>query len=257
MVNTRSPKQAPQLDALLKERGAHPVSYPCIDIAPPLDPTPLGEAVRKVTSGGFEWLVFTSTNAVEAVDDLMHRLDIPAADLSGVSVAAVGPGTAAVMRDRLGIDADLIPEEYVAESLAEQLLARHAQHVLVPQADRARDTLVRILSAADVDVTTVTAYRTVPGTGGDDVPFLLRSGRIDAVVFASPSAVKNMAARFAQEDGAWDDLNEICVACIGPVTAQAAHRLGLQVRVEPGDHTIPGLVEDLERYYREAKRIGG
>ena len=254
VVNTRSPKQAGELDALLEARGARPLSYPCIDIAPALDPAPLDAALRQVVDGAFDWLVFTSANAVEAAKTRLEGLGIQPGQMSRARVAAVGPGTAAAIADRLGIDADLCPEEYLAEALAEQLVARQARRVLVPQAERAREALCRILTANGIEVEAVTAYRTVLGGGGADVPRLLRAGRIDAVVFASPSAVNNMAVRFEREDGDWEDLRKVCIACIGPVTSAAAERRGLEVQVLAQDHTIPDLVDSLERYYRDGTR---
>jgi uroporphyrinogen III methyltransferase/synthase len=256
VVNTRSPKQARDLDALLEERGAHPLSYPCIDIAPALDPAPLDRALRQAAEGAFGWLVLTSANAVEAVGARLGELGIPPGRLAGTSVAAVGPGTAAALADRLGMTADLFPEDYQAEALAEQLVDRGAQNVLVPQAEQAREALVRILVANHVEVEVVTAYRTVLGTGGVDVPRLARDGRVDAVVFASPSAVDNMAARFERENGDWGDLKKVCVACIGPVTSAAAERRGLEVHVEPRDHTVLGVVNGLEQYYQDRRQAG-
>lgn len=256
VVNTRSPKQARELDLLLEERGAHPLPYPCIDIAPPLDLAPLDRALRQAAEGAYSWLVFTSANAVEAVESRLRDLAIPAEQIPRARVATVGPGTAKALMDRLGIAAELYPEEYLAEALASQLVARGAQRVLIPQAERAREALVRILGANGVEVEAVTAYRTVIGSGGVDVPGLLRSGRVDAVVFASPSAVDNMAARFDRESGDWEDLSRVCVACIGPVTSAAAGRRGLEVQVVAGDHTVIGLVDGLERYYQSTKRQG-
>lgn len=256
MVNTRSPKQARELDVLLEERLAHPLSYPCIDIAAALDPAPLDRALRQAAEGAFGWLVFTSANAVEAVEARLAELGIAPGQLARTRVAAVGPGTAAALAERLAIAADLCPEEYLAEALAEQLVARRAERVLVPQAERARETLVSTLVASGVEVEAVTAYRTVLGSGGVDVPRLLRDGRVDAVVFASPSAVDNMAVRFAREKGDWDDLKKVCIACIGPVTSAAAERRGLVVQVQAADHTMRGLVEGLEGYYRNSTLTG-
>ncbi len=255
VVNTRSPKQAQELDLLLEQRGALPLSYPCIDIAPPLDPTPLNAAMRRAAEGAFDWLVFTSANAVDAVEARLRELGLDAEQLAQMRVAAVGPGTAAALADRLGISAVLYPEDYQGEALAEQLVARRAQRVLVPQAERAREALVSILTAHGVEVEAVTAYRTVMGSGGVDVPRLLQEGEVDAVVFASPSAVDNMAARFGRENGSWDDLQrdhprKVCIACIGPITSAAAERRGLRVDVLPGEHTLAALVDALEQYYR-------
>ena len=151
-----------------KERRAHPLPYPCIDIAPALDPAPLDRALRQAAAGAYDWLVFTSANAVEAVETRLRDLAIPAGQMARAHVATVGSGTAATLMDRLGIGADLYPEEYLAETLAKQLIARGAQKVLVPQAERAREALVRLLRASGVEVEAVTAYRTVLGSGGVD-----------------------------------------------------------------------------------------
>ncbi|OFV84678.1 MAG: hypothetical protein A2W26_01520 [Acidobacteria bacterium RBG_16_64_8] len=251
VVNTRSRKQAEELDVLLEARGAHPVSYPCIEIAPALDAGPLDAALRRAATGTYDWLVFTSANAVEAVEARLRALGIPASSISRMRVATVGSGTAAAVADRMGIDAELYPEEHLAETLAGQLVAMGARQVLVPQAERAREALVRILRESGVEVEAVTAYRTVLGSGGSDVPDLLRTGQVRAVVFASPSAVNNMAARLEREDGDWDDLRKVCIACIGPVTSAAAERRGLEVQVLAENHTIRDLVEGLERHFQE------
>jgi uroporphyrinogen-III synthase len=256
VVNTRSPRQARELDSLLEARLAHPVSYPCIDIAPAPDPATLDEALGQAADGAFDWLVFTSANAVEAVRTRLSALGIAPGKLAPAHVAAVGPGTAAALTEMMGISADVYPEEYVGEALAEQLVARGAQKVLVPQAERAREALVSILTAHGVDVQAVTAYRTILGSGGEDVPRLLREDRVDAVAFASPSAVDNMAARFERENGDWGRLRSVCIACIGPVTAAAAERRGLKVHVQPRDHTMRDLVDGLEQYCRDSARIG-
>jgi len=250
VVNTRSPGQARELDVLLEQRGAHSLSYPCIDIAPALDPAPLDRALEQAAAGEFDWLVFTSANAVKAVQSRLDALGILPTRLAGTSVAAIGSGTAAVLDSRLGITTDLRPGEYVAEALAEELVTRKAHRVLVPQAEKAREAVVRILTANGAEVEAVTAYRTVLGSGGEDVPGLAREGRVDAVVFASPSAVDNMSKRFADEGGDWNDLSTVCVACIGPVTSAAAERRGLRVQVAPQEHTLSSLVDGLERYYQ-------
>jgi len=251
VVNTRSRKQAGELDVLLEARGAHPVSYPCIDITPALDAGPLDAALRRAAVGAYDWLVFTSANTVEAVEARLRDLRIPVSSMSRARVATVGSGTAAVVADRMGIEAELYPEEHLAEALAGELVARGARHVLVPQAEQAREALVRLLRENGVEVEAVTAYRTVLGSGGADVPGLLRAGRVGAVVFASPSAVNNMATRLEREDGDWDDLRKVCIACIGPVTSAAAERRGLEVQVLAKNHTILDLVESLERHLQE------
>jgi uroporphyrinogen-III synthase len=256
VVNTRSPRQSRELDVLLEERQAHPVSYPCIDICPPLDTAPLDQALTEAAEGGFDWLVFTSANAVEAVEDRLRELGIPREGMVATRAAAVGPGTAAAVSEKLGIAPEMCPEEHRAEALAADLVARRARRVLVPQAERAREALVRVLRENDVEVEAVTAYRTVVGTGGADVPRLVSEGRVDAVVFASPSAVDNMAVRFEQEGGYWEDLKRVRIGCVGPVTADAARERGLDLRVLPLKYTLPDLVNALELFYRHNPKVG-
>jgi uroporphyrinogen III methyltransferase/synthase len=256
VVNTRSPRQAPELAVLLEKRGARLLPYPCIDIAPPLDPAPLENALRQVAEGAYGWLVFTSANAVEAVEERLKDLAILPARMARARVATVGPGTSAALADRLGIAADLCPEDHVGEALADLLVAQGARKVVIPQAEQAREALVRTLVANGVEVEAVTAYRTVLGSGGVDVPWLLRNGQVDVVVFASPSAVDNMATRFDRENGDWEDLKKVCVACIGPVTSAAAERRGLEVQVRSREHTIVDLVENLELHFTGTKGQG-
>ncbi len=251
VVNTRSPRQAQELDLLLLERGARPLSYPCIDIAGPLDPAPLDGSLKLVAAGAYDWVVFTSANAVEAVAARLKGLALPAQKMAQARMAVVGPGTAAAVTRMLGITPDLSAEDHVAEVLAGELIAHGARRVLVPQADQARAALSRLLEENGTQVDAVTAYRTVRGAGGVDLPSLLRAGRVDAVVFASASAVDNMAVRFQRENGDWDDLREVCLACIGPFTAAAVKRRGLQAQVVALDHTILGVVDAIADFFRE------
>lgn len=261
VVNTRSPRQAPELDELLAGRGAIPASYPCIDIAPPRDQAALERALGKLSSGAYDWLVFTSSNAVAAVAaaaaGVLGRGGSAAlsSEIGQTRVAVVGPGTAAAVRRLLGLSVDLEPRVHTAEALAEELVARQVRKALIPAAERARDVLSGTLAMNGAEAEVVTAYRTVLGQGGADLPELLRTGRVDAVIFTSPSTIENLALRLERENGDWSCLNATCIACIGPVTVQAATRRGLRVDVAPRDHSIGGLVEALETYFGTSVRL--
>jgi uroporphyrinogen III methyltransferase/synthase len=277
VVNTRSAGQASELDALLRERGVFPLSYPCIDIVPPSDPAGLDRALEDLSEGRFDWLVFTSANAVRAVADAYSRrtdrrrrsdsllemtsgaLVRPAVGPDGtrILVAAVGPGTARAVRLGLALEVDLEPGVYEAETLAGELLSRRPERVLLPLSEQARDVLPQALKTVGVDVATVAAYRTVTGTGGVDLPRLLRHGEVDAVMFTSPSTVDNLAVRLEKEKGEWSDLKGVCIACIGPVTSRATAEKGLPVQVQPEEHTLRGMVEALETFFREASSEEG
>jgi uroporphyrinogen-III synthase len=245
VVNTRSPDQAGQLDELLIARRAIPLSYPCIDIALPEDAGDLRQAVRGLLAGRFDWVVFTSANAVRAVAEAAKPGRIP----PRARVAAVGPGTARTVRSLLGVEVDLEPAIHTGEQLGRDLIVRNPGTVFLPLGDLAGDELSATLRESGAEITAVTAYRTVVGSGGVDLPELLRERQVDAVLFTSPSTVDNLALRLEHENGDWEGLAGLCIGCIGPVTSRAAVARGLRVRVQPRDHTLVGLVDELERFF--------
>jgi uroporphyrinogen III methyltransferase/synthase len=126
--------------------------------------------------------------------------------------------------------------------------------ILLAQADLARPILAQELTAAGANVTTVAAYRTVLGSGGADVVALLEGRKVDAAIFTSSSTVHNFLRRLTAEGGHPTLLAGICLACLGPVTAQTARDLGLTVAVAPAHHTLEGLVEALEAYFKGEMR---
>jgi uroporphyrinogen III methyltransferase/synthase len=252
IVVTRSREQAGELIEMLEERGAEAIASPTIRIAAPDDSAPLDAALSAVT--GFDWIIFTSANAV---DSFMARLlaqgDVR--DLKGIRIATVGPSTASRL-NRYGIRVDLTPGEYRAEGLIEalgSLAPVRGTRVLLPRADIGREVIADDLRRAGAEVTDVIAYRTTLAQGerdGDrDVYRMLLDGQIDAITFTSASTVRNFA-QIHGEDQAADLLRDIVVACIGPVTAEAAHQLGIAATVMPERYTIPDLVDTLVEYFR-------
>jgi uroporphyrinogen III methyltransferase/synthase len=165
----------------------------------------------------------------------------------------VGPSTASRLH-RYGIRVDLTPAEFRADALVEALKATGpltGQRILMPRADIARDRLAEELRAAGAEVTDVVAYRTVAGSadsGDYDVYRMLLDRQIDAVTFASASAVRNFVAMLGQDQAA-DLLQSTVVASIGPVTAEAAQQLGIATRVMPARYTIPDLVDALVEHF--------
>jgi uroporphyrinogen-III synthase len=256
IVVTRAANQADDLDDLLRSRGAEPLSYPCIAIAPPADTGPLDAALRGLVSGEFAWLVLTSRNTVAMLAERLKALGV---DLRGnrplhrqaVSLAAVGAATAEAAGHELGLRADLIPGEFVAEALAAALVERlrPGDRVLLCQADIARPVLADALRAAGAEVTSLVAYCTVIGRGGIDLPARLAAGHVDAITFTSASTVRSLLQRLAAEGGRPADLADVCIAGLGPITADAAQKLGLTVHVVPVEPTIPALVEALEAHF--------
>ncbi|MFL6281028.1 MAG: uroporphyrinogen-III C-methyltransferase [Vicinamibacterales bacterium] len=251
IVVTRSREQATEFIDMLEERGAEAIPADAIRIVPPEDPTPLDDACRQ--AGSFNWIIFASANAVDYfMRGLLANGDVR--DLHGVRLCTVGPSTASRLQ-RYGIRVDLTPAEFRADALVDALKSSGSltgQRILIPRANIARDRLAEELRDAGANVVDVVAYRTVPGgserSGEYDVYRLLLDRQIDAVTFASASAVRNFVTMIG-EDQAADLLKSTVVASIGPVTAEAAQQLGIQTTVMPRRYTIPDLVDALVEHF--------
>jgi uroporphyrinogen III methyltransferase/synthase len=253
IVVTRSREQATELIDMLEERGAEAIPAQAIRIAAAEDPGPLDEACRN--AGSFNWIVFASANAVDYfMRGLLANGDVR--DLHGVRLCTVGPSTASRLQ-RYGIRVDLTPAEFRADALVQALKGSGSlknQRILVPRANIARDRLAEELREAGADVVDVIAYRTLPGgadrDGEYDVYRMLLDHQIDAVTFASASAVRNFVTMIGQDQAA-DLLHSTVVASIGPVTAEAAQQLGIETTVMPDRYTIPDLVDALVEHFGE------
>jgi uroporphyrinogen III methyltransferase/synthase len=251
IVVTRSREQAGELVDMLEERGADAIPSPTIRITPPED----GEALERacLDAGAYDWIVFTSTNAVDAFFGRLLQLgDIR--DLKGVRLCAIGPSTAQHIA-RFGVRADLVPDESRAEGVFDALKAAaplQGARFLLPRADIAREVLPDQLRDAGADVSEVIAYRTVlAGVERDadrDIYRMLLDRQIDAVTFTSASTVRNFARLLGEEQAA-DLLNTTVVAAIGPVTAEAAQQLGIKTTVMPKKYTVPDLVDALVEHF--------
>jgi uroporphyrinogen III methyltransferase/synthase len=243
---TRAKEQAAELSDQLSALGADPVEAPMIRILPPDDPTPLLRAAAQPDV--FDWIVLTSANAVDA---LMHAVLESGGDvrsLKGPQLCAIGTATAEQLA-KYGIKVDLIPAEFKGDAVVTALKTRgplDALRVLLPRADIGREVIAEQLREAGALVTDVVAYRTVlddgHAEGGPDIYRMLLDGEIHVVTFTSASAVRNFTKVFGAEQAA-DLLNRTTVAAIGPVTAEAAARLGITVSVQPTTYTVPALVD--------------
>ena len=237
MLVTRAREQATELADLLTGLGADPVVAPMIRILPPEDREPLLRAASTVNT--FDWVVFTSANAVDALMQAVVETGGDVRSLKGPMLCAVGSATAEQLA-RYGIKVDLVPSEYRAEALAGALAAQGSLdevRVLLPRADIGREVVADSLRAGGAVVTEVVAYRNVLDEmteGGPDIYRMLLDGELHVVTFTSASAVRNFAKIYGAEQAA-DLLSRTVVAAIGPVTAEAAARLGIPVHVQP-DH---------------------
>jgi len=243
---TRPRDQAAEMVDRLTVLGAEAIEAPMIRIMPPHDPDPLLRAAANASA--FDWIVFTSANAVESFMAAFLDGSRDIRSLNGPRLCTVGSGTAERLA-RYGIKVDLIPDEFRAEAVVEAMTRDGSitgASVLVPRADIGRDVIAEGLRAAGAMITDVIAYRTVleeaQQDGGPDIYRMLLDGGIDVVTFTSPSAVRNFSAIYGAEQTI-DLLKNTVVAAIGPVTADAATQLGLDVTVVPVVATIPALVD--------------
>ena len=240
----RAEDQAEETCAMLAALGAEPIRCPVITFAPPDDIAALDAALRRLAAGTYDWVVFTSVNGVRHVHTRLHTLALPVTTLAQARIAVIGPATAHALEE-LGLHPALVPSSYIAEAVADTLIAQgiRGQRVLILRAAEARPVLPERLRAAGAIVDVVAAYRTVPAPPPPHVLTLLRRGDINAVLFTSGSTVHNLIAGLGPD--APRLLQRVRLACIGPVTADVVRGYGLPVAVVAETHTVPGLLAAL------------
>jgi len=240
---TRATGQNTKLSQQLTSVGAVPVEFPTIQIGPPADPTPLNTAIAHLAD--YHWLMLTSANGVKYFWQHLLAAGKNAADLQHLRIAAIGPATAAEIRAR-GLTIDVMPTEHVAETLVAAMPHVAGQRILLPTADIARNVLVDGLAARGAKVDRITAYQNTAVTDPGDLPQLLPT--LDALTFTSASTAQNFANLLQPKNPA-TAIGPAIVACIGPITADAAIVWGLPVHVIAETYTIPGLVKALTKHF--------
>jgi uroporphyrinogen III methyltransferase/synthase len=250
VVVTRPRAQAGALAARLEDAGAEVVLFPTIALVPPADPAALDRAAAG--AGGYDWILFTSANGVRAFFDRFAALRRDLRDLAPARLGVIGPETAAELGRRL-LRPAVEPAEYRAEGLLAALADEdvRGRRILLPRAAGARSLLPEALRARGALVDEVIAYRAVPPPGADvaGLQSALTAGTVDALTFTSSSTVRNFVALLGADEvrGLVRD-GRPAVACIGPVTAEAAREAGLPVAVVPREYTAAGLTAALVAY---------
>lgn len=251
---TRPAAQAGGLAEGFRSVGAEVVLVPAFKVDP-VDPTRLEAALRAGPSR-YDAVVFTSRNAVRYFFQAAARVNVTPEDFDAVEVAAVGPPTAEALEDR-GLDVDVVGEPHTAEGLVAALRGANEEmagwRVLYPKAADARDVIEVELSALGASVDAITTYAAKPETL-DDPEAVARTldPPPDVVTFASPSAAIHLESTltppvFARV-GAGLKTTSV-TACIGPVSAEAARKLGYRVDIVASAHTGDGLIDAVIDYY--------
>ena len=251
---TRTREQSSTLRELLEEEGAEVIELPTLELVDGASPQLVRRVVETLADGGYAWVIFTSPNGVQRFFHYVHELGRDARAFRDSNVAVVGPGTAEALA-AFGINADAMPQEYVGENIA-GALAHHdlaRRRVLVARAETARPDLIQRLRAQGAEVEEVPLYHSaIPHNSDPSVLRQLREGEIDVVTFASSSAVRNLVKLLGDDVGG---LKRATIACIGPITAEAAEGCGLKVAVVADEHSIPGLIRSLREHFAEGTTL--
>ncbi len=241
----RTKEQAGSLSARLRSYGSVPEEVPTISVEPPRNPQQMDKAIRGLVEGRYEWIAFTSVNAVRAVREKFDEYGLDARAFSGLKIAAVGDKTAAAI-EAWGLRSDLVPSgEQSARGLLEDWppyddVLDPINRVFLPRADIATETLVAGLLDLGWEVDDVTAYRTVRATPPPaPVREAIKSGKFDAVVFTSSSTVRNLVGIAGKPHAS------TVIACIGPATAKTAEEHGLRVDVLAPDPSVEAVADAL------------
>jgi uroporphyrinogen III methyltransferase/synthase len=256
----RTKDQAGAMSERLRMHGAIPEEVPTIAVEPPRSPAQMERAVKGLVDGRYQWVVFTSTNAVRAVWEKFAEFGLDARAFSGVKIACVGAATAARVR-QVGINPELVPmETEITEISSEGLLQIFPPHddvldpvdrVLLPRADIATETLAAGLRERGWEIDDVTAYRTVRAAPPPaPIREAIKTGGFDAVCFTSSSTVRNLVGIAGKPHA------RTLVACIGPKTAETAREFGLRVDVQPEDAQVPALVDALAAHAARLRAEG-
>jgi len=233
---TRPRAQADGFLKGLEEAGFEAISFAVIEIRPMEDNSKLDQALNRLDA--YEWIVFTSVNGVEVV---FARLP---AGTRLPRVAAIGPKTAEALRAR-GVTPDFVPEAYVAESILPGLGNVRGRRVLLPRAEIARKALPEAIRAAGGLADEIAVYRTLPAEPDEKGLKALKTG-VDWITFTSPSTVENFG-EIVRRQG----LDPVAlpahphIACIGPITEQAAQEAGFEVSLVAKEYTTDGLIRAL------------
>lgn len=247
VVVTRARAEAELLCEKLAALGATPICAPAIKIEPVDDLRSLDDAIARITS--FDWVVFTSTDAVEIFCRRWTHAGRAPADLRGVKVAAVGPVTARAL-GAWGAQPDFVPDEFAGGPLAEGLAIAPGHRVLLPRAEIARHETVEILERRGATVVVLPIYRTVAAEIDRTVIEDIRRG-VDAVLFTSGSTVQHFMHIMREHDPGFVFPAQTRIMCIGPVTASAAREAGLRVDSVAQVHTTESLVDSLVAAFSE------
>lgn len=248
VIVTRARAQASILTKKLEAQGAKVIEVPAIKIVPAKDYAPLDNAIKNLAQ--YKWLVFTSTNGVDYFFERLLQAKKDARALANIKLAAIGSATADALAAR-GLVADLIPSAYKAEELAEALAEeiKAGDKILLARAKIAREVLPESLRKIGAQVDVVTAYETVADCENKEDLITTLANTADTVVtFTSSSTVTNLLEILGDKKSL---LQNAALAAIGPITAATMQNNGLTPTITADKYTIDGLMDSIQKYFKE------
>jgi uroporphyrinogen-III synthase len=251
VVVTRALEQSQSLVDALRDAGGEPVLLPLVAFAPADNLAELDACLKN--SARFDWVFFTSQNALRAVQQRCATLDLPLTKVfSGVKIAAVGPATAEAVV-ATGLHVDFISRIHTGVALAEELSAEEkSKRVFLPRSDRANPDLIEVLNLHGWQVTPVVAYKTVsPDADSSAVQASLLRGEADAILFFSPSAVHHLRDLLGAQR--FRDLSRQSIfVAIGPVSENALKAEGIDRVLQSADTSVSATIATLAEHFAKA-----
>jgi len=248
IVVTRDRKGNTDFAEKIIERAGNPVEFETISIKPMTQSNEFLKAMEKFSS--FDWVVFTSVNGVRIFFDFLHDAGKDSRVFGSMKIAAIGKRTANQL-SQFGLKADFVPESFTSKDLALGLVKFtdfSGKKVLLLRSELANKELEDVLLTGGADITKTSVYNIAPVVSdAHGLQEKIKTGGVDCITFASPSAVSSF---FEQVDVKLVKSHNVVIASVGPVTSARLTEVGINVEIEPSVHTIDGLLDAIESYYK-------
>ena len=248
---TRAKEQAESFSKQIEEQGGIAIEIPLIKIQAPKNTDIIEKTLQKINT--YSWLVLTSINGVQYFFDFLNTYKITFSETGRPKIAVVGKKTLQALEQK-GFSADLVPDDFVAEDLFEKLVERvdKSETVLLARGNLGRSLLPEKLGELGIKVDDLILYENVLNVGKQaDLIHLLESRSLDIITFTSSSTVTNFVELLQGTTGWQKWLENIQIACIGPITEKTAIEAGINPQIVAAKYTVAGLLDAIVSKYRQ------